>query len=574
MRKLKHILYVLVFFLIASSIKPILAQAPIITPSATTYPTVATMNNQMLYGNVNPQVPQNLNTLTQATLINTLASTVCVLSGYNPLDPKKTCLGVDLKSGQIGYEAQGGGATQVMGRLIGETFTLPVSGVDYAAYMAGNFGVARSAYAENDPKENGVGFDRLRPLVGIWARFRDIAYLAFVLGFTIVGLAIMFRVKIDARTVMSIQNQIPKMIIALILVTFSYAIAGLLIDFMYVTLYLVILTFNSLIPTNVSTSSTVFGVVNKSFSIDTPNLSGINHIPGIIGIAGQTSWGISKVLGNISIDFLESTISSFFQVFFTPFNAVSSIGCGVVDLGKIGVTAGVGALGYVPGLGGWLRDTPIGGLFAGGGCNFVESFFRAAIISLFTIVTFLIILIAIIFSLFRVWFTLIKSFIYVLIDVIVAPLWITAGIFPGSKLGFSSWIRHLMGHLSVFPMAFGVILLGKTIMSNVGSQGGLFSPPLIGDAVGGSPAIAAFIGFGFIISMPSILDRTRKAVGAMDFGLKDIRTSFGASQAVGGKGISGVKEMAFGAKAEYKAGSTTPEAIGGAKKFFKGMLGR
>jgi hypothetical protein len=110
-------------------------------------------------------------------------------------------------------------------------------------------------------------------------------------------------------------------------------------------------------------------------------------------------------------------------------------------------------------------------------------------------------------------------------------------------------------------------------MSNVGSQGGLFSPPLIGDAVGGSPAIAAFIGFGFIISMPSILDRTRKAVGAMDFGLKDIRTSFGASQAVGGKGISGVKEMAFGAKAEYKKDGSLGE-VGGGVKFLKGMFGR
>ncbi|MBP6913124.1 MAG: hypothetical protein KBC00_00750 [Candidatus Levybacteria bacterium] len=571
MNKLKHILYVLVFFLVISSIKPILAQAPTITTPTTT--TAPTTNSQILYGNVNSQAPQNLNTLTQSAIINTLSSTVCILSGYNPLDPKKTCLGVDVNSGQIGYETQGGGATQIMGRLIGETFMLPVSGVDYATYMAGNFGVARSAYAQNNPEETGVGFDRLRPLLGIWARFRDISYLAFVLAFTIVGLAIMFRVKIDARTVMSIQNQIPKLIVALILVTFSYAIAGLLIDLMYVSLYLVILTFNSLIPTNVNTSSTVFGVVNKSFSIDTPNVIGITHIPGIIGIAGQTSFGVSKVLGNMSIDFLESTISSFFQVFFTPFNAVSSIGCGVVDLGKVGATVGLGALGWVPGLGGWLRDTPIGGMFAGGGCNFVESFFRAAIISLFTIVTFLIILIAIIFSLFRVWFTLIKSFIYVLIDVIVAPLWITAGIFPGSKLGFSTWIRHLMGHLSVFPMAFGVILLGKTIMSNVGNQGGLFSPPLIGDAVGGSPALAAFIGFGFIISMPSILDRTRKAVGAMDFGLKDIRTSFGASQAVGGKGISGVKEMAFGAKAEYGKDGQLHAAEAG-KKFLRGMFGR
>ena len=39
---------------------------------------------------------------------------------------------------------------------------------------------------------------------------------------------------------MTIQNQIPKIIISLILVTFSFAIAGFLIDLMWVSIYVVI----------------------------------------------------------------------------------------------------------------------------------------------------------------------------------------------------------------------------------------------------------------------------------------------------------------------------------------------
>jgi len=46
----------------------------------------------------------------------------------------------------------------------------------------------------------------------------------------------MFKVKISPQAVISIQSALPKIIITLILVTFSYAIAGFLIDIMYVVM--------------------------------------------------------------------------------------------------------------------------------------------------------------------------------------------------------------------------------------------------------------------------------------------------------------------------------------------------
>ena len=50
----------------------------------------------------------------------------------------------------------------------------------------------------------------------------------------------MFRQRISPQAVMTIQAALPKVIIALIMVTFSYAIAGFMIDISYV-LFLVIL---------------------------------------------------------------------------------------------------------------------------------------------------------------------------------------------------------------------------------------------------------------------------------------------------------------------------------------------
>jgi len=50
---------------------------------------------------------------------------------------------------------------------------------------------------------------------------------------------IMFRVKINPQTVVTVQSSLPKIVISAVLITFSYAIAGLLIDIMYVFMGLI-----------------------------------------------------------------------------------------------------------------------------------------------------------------------------------------------------------------------------------------------------------------------------------------------------------------------------------------------
>lgn len=510
------------------ALKPAIAQAP---PNKPAQSPASTLGNQtsvdMIYSNVNPDVPRNINTLSQGVVIGLISSATCMLAGADPLSPRIGCLGVNPKTGVLGYVTEKGGAVQMMGRLIGQTMSIPISSADYATYALDNFGVGKT-YAQAE----GLGYNRLSPLLNVWVKFRDIAYLLFVIAFTVIGLAIVFRVKIDARTVMTIQNQIPKIVISLILVTFSYAIAGFLIDIMYVLIYLLLLTFNSITPqtinpvsgavglgpTNINPNANIFAVVNKAFS------PGIYTGDGIITIAIKTGDMLGSVFGGLATDFLNTTIGSLFRIPFIPFT-VLDIGCSV--LGGIGKAVTFG-------------------LWGGPSCNFVDAFFESAIKFVFGVIVFLVALIAIIYSLFRVWFTLIKSFVYVLLDAMLGPLWIAAGIFPGSKLGFTSWLRHIMGHLSVFPMTFAVILLGKTIMDGVqrssfiSRAGGalpgvntpnveLFSPPLVGDAVGGATGVAALIGLGFIISLPGILDRTRKTVGTLDFGLTDIKKSLNAA---------------------------------------------
>ena len=138
-----------------------------------------------------------------------------------------------------------GGAIGAITSLIGTMYANPpASSVEYLADIGRRLNPTQPAYAQ------GVGFEGLSPLLPLWKAFRNIAYLFFTIIFVVIGFAIMFRVKLNPQTVISIQNAIPRIIIALILVTFSYAIAGLMIDLLYLLLMLgiTVLGWSGLLP--------------------------------------------------------------------------------------------------------------------------------------------------------------------------------------------------------------------------------------------------------------------------------------------------------------------------------------
>lgn len=130
----------------------------------------------------------------------------------------------------VGYKS---GAIYALSGLIAEMYkNPPASSTEYFADLGRNLGIVKPVYAQ------GVGFEGLRNLLPLWKASRNLAYIFFVIVFLYMGLAIMFRVKLDPKTVITIQNAIPKLVVALILVTFSYAIVGLMIDLIYLTIYL------------------------------------------------------------------------------------------------------------------------------------------------------------------------------------------------------------------------------------------------------------------------------------------------------------------------------------------------
>lgn len=97
-------------------------------------------------------------------------------------------------------------------------------------------GVVQPAYAQ------GLGFTALDPVLEAWKKFRDISYIIFVLVIMVIGFMIMLRQKVGQAAVTA-QQALPNIIMTLIIVSFSYAIAGILIEAMYLVMLLMVLFF-------------------------------------------------------------------------------------------------------------------------------------------------------------------------------------------------------------------------------------------------------------------------------------------------------------------------------------------
>lgn len=108
----------------------------------------------------------------------------------------------------------------------------PLSGIGYIKNATSRLHLIPQAQAQ----QTGYGFEQLSSIQQIWRAVRNIAYLLMVVAFVIVAFMVMFRTKTSPQTAITFQSALPRLIIILLLVTFSFAISGLLIDLTYLSL--------------------------------------------------------------------------------------------------------------------------------------------------------------------------------------------------------------------------------------------------------------------------------------------------------------------------------------------------
>lgn len=121
-----------------------------------------------------------------------------------------------------------------MASLINTIEKSPVSGVAYSKNLLSKFSPVKVANAQ------GFGFNTGgKPVQFMWTITRNISYSLLVMATIVMAFLVMFRVKIAPQVVVTVQSAIPNIMFSTILITFSYAIAGFVIDLMYVLIGLV-----------------------------------------------------------------------------------------------------------------------------------------------------------------------------------------------------------------------------------------------------------------------------------------------------------------------------------------------
>ncbi|MFA5026234.1 MAG: hypothetical protein WC503_07065, partial [Candidatus Shapirobacteria bacterium] len=352
-----------------------------------------------------------------------------------------------------------GGAFGTMNNMIAVLNNPPASGIDYIAQVKDNF-LGKPAYAQ------GVGFQGLQFLLPLWRGFRNAVYVFASIIFVVIGLMIMLRVKISPQAVVTVQSAIPQLITTLILVTFSYAIAGLVIDISNFILALVVALLFSVkgVPLNSSLFPGFFA-------------SGFPIVSDIINFISSPFTSQNFTFSNLSNPDLR-------DLQMLTYRAVP----GWISLVMIGGLLGSIVFGFL--LGGLGAILGTGGNFIGDLAGRVIGGAAGGLIGGIIVPIILCIIVAI--WLIKLYFGLLKCYVTLIFKIVLAPLEICLGAFPNSKMGFTSWIMDVMANMAVFPVVAIFLVLLNMIIDAVAQNGILSNPvwtPALVSAGGISPSI-------------------------------------------------------------------------------------
>lgn len=329
------------------------------------------------------------------------------------------------------------GALQTTGTAIAWMYRQPAANTQtYIADLMNSANIAQPAYAQ------GLGFEALSPVLDVWKTFRNIAYVFFILVFLVIGFLIMLRRKVGQAAVTA-QQAIPQIVVALLAVTFSYAIAALMIDMMFVIMFLI---------------AGLFGAADKlDLSI--------------------FELGYTLVTG--AADSAYKMVSGFVENIFN-----------------------------VP----LLDDLDV----LEGGAGVLAAFVFA---------------VAMFFGVFRLFLELAKTYVSLIVSIIMAPILLMTGAIPGRN-PFWGWIKNLVGNLSAFPTVLVVLVIfDKLTVGYAGDASGGFQPPFL---FGSSQAdvITFVIGLGLLLGLTDAVKKVKQMFGAQDGAFGDIlKSGFQSSKA-------------------------------------------
>lgn len=367
-------------------------------------------------------------------------------------------------------------ALGVTNNALSSVFKTPPASFGYwLADASRSIGIGpKQVYAQ----EAGIGFAGLAPLLPLWKIFRNIAYLFLAIIMVAIGFMVMFRQKIDPKTVVTVQNALPRIVLTLILITFSYAIVGTLIDVMYISILLI---------TSLVQSTGLLQLSDLSKSLFTAaNMKSLEQL--------YTTGGLYANLMNV------------------PFTADALFGLQPGALLGGGVGTGVGIVGIIIGA---TTGTPIVTV--------------GSAIALAPVLIDFVIKVALFLLMINLLFFFFGSYVQIILDLIFGPIQILFEAIPGTN-AFSSWFKDVLANILVFPIGSFMFMLATIIYKFGADQGAFWNPPYGVLITSNTRAVTALLSLGILFTIPKICNKAKevfKAKPAVEAGLGNVTGVFG-----------------------------------------------
>ncbi len=414
-----------------------------------------------------------------------------------------------------------GGTLGAIGSIIESLYANPpVRTADYLASVGQGLGIVKEVHAQ----VVGSGAAVLTPILKLWQVSRNVSYVIMIIVFVIIGLMVMFRNRINPQTVITAQTALPGLIIGLILITFSFFLAGLLTDMAFVGTNLVGYYFYAAQPLTNSPQNLVADINNKSvitlFSSVIPDNA--------ISFGTDNNANLIQHAVSIIFDSASTGVQSFirFAAAVMAFQTANMIGHAVPVVGDlVGIATG-------------LIGSATAAIFAPQIIGMLLSWVAMAIL---------------IYSMVKLLLRLISSYLTIIFLTITAPFQLLAAALPGRQGMATSWILNMLANVLVFPAVLAVLYFVAYLLNfnrppvfNISGQAGIIGShtlPLLGGL--DTQFINYLLAFGALVALPSIPDIISRSIGRAGAAGQLIGQEL-SGNIRGGRGYSNQWQQAFG----------------------------
>ncbi|MGI6443646.1 MAG: hypothetical protein ACOX06_01410 [Candidatus Dojkabacteria bacterium] len=369
--------------------------------------------------------------------------------------------------------------------------------------------------------EQKSGFEYLHDsiqLSALWSITRNIAYLFFVIAMIVIGFMIMFRNKIGGQVMVTVSNSIPRIIICLILVTFSFAISGIMLDLGKMAMNVI---GNTMVEAQMkvakgpveeidiaSIGNLTDQLLYKSDPGNTSIISG-RELDDQVGKAIDNRLGEKNRRKSLSAEWVGETSTVVMKIFLRLGGAFLLGSARQADLSPDVLTflAPLSAVALS-----WINLSWKLIIFAFQVPNYSR---------LFKLVVFLIIGVV---ASFKLFVTIITTYVKIFANVVLGPIQIAMGAIPGNFGSVGRWFKSLIANILVFPTIVAILGFAQFFVVAIEpqkfvffGQQGVFLP----DGIITMQGVFLIAGYFFAATAPNLIkgvikieeDKTMAAAG-------------------------------------------------------------